>query len=218
MVRRTVGDVMTRDVTTVRRGAPAKEAARRMLRRRVSGLPVTDAHHRLVGVISEADLLPDDRERRRLLRRRRAPRTAARVGDLMRSPAVTVGRTASVARAARLMRRRGVRRLPVVDDAGRLVGIVTRADLVRIVDRPDLALTREVRDLVVGELGTSPRLLHVLVHEGVVTLVGEVAEQWMIAAAVRLAASVDGVLAVRERLTAAVDPARLPRTADLTDW
>jgi CBS domain-containing protein len=219
---------MTRDVVTIRKGAPVKEAARLMVRRRISGLPVTDADHRLVGVISETDVLRTveaqsarDAARLPLLRRRRvrARGRGGRVIHLMGSPPVTVAPDRSLVAAARLLDRHGIRRLPVVDAGGRLVGIVTRHDLVRALLMPDEQLARQILTQVFDEgLGTNTALVHVLVQDGVVTLSGEVTERSMIPAAVESVRSMEGVIDVREHLTYAVDDRHLPRTVDLTDY
>jgi len=134
-----VGDVMTRDVVSVRPETPCRAVADLMIEHRVSGIPVVDYFGHVVGVVSETDLLPrieTARERPRLGerrayrrdRRKAAGRTAA---EVMTSPAVSVMPSLSVPVAARRMRVAGVKRLPVEDALGRLVGVVSRGDLLR---------------------------------------------------------------------------------------
>ncbi|KPI05290.1 putative signal transduction protein with CBS domain containing protein [Actinobacteria bacterium OK074] len=135
-----VSDVMTRTVAAVGRGARFKEIVRTMQDRKVSGLPVLEGEGRVVGVVSEADLLPkeefrdSDPDRGTQLRRLSdlAKAGALTAGELMTSPALTIRPDAPLAQAARTMARAGVKRLPVVDDLGLLEGIVSRADLLKV--------------------------------------------------------------------------------------
>ena len=166
MSHRKVREVMTADVVTAGVDTPFKELAGLMARRGVSALPVLDANGRLAGVVSEADLLPkqefqeDPKARalpwwRRWLARNRSAGTTA--ADLMSSPAVTIGPDESVVAAARIMDRRKIKRLLVTGPDGRLAGIVSRCDLVRVFLRPDA----EIRDEIISEvftdfLGTNP--------------------------------------------------------------
>jgi CBS-domain-containing membrane protein len=144
-MRRTVQDVMTREVVAVRGPTPFKELVRLLNKHRVTAVPVLDDTGRLVvGVVSESDLALKEvaplREahipafetpKHRGERAKAASLTAA---ELMTAPAVTVGPEELVAAAARRMYDRRVKRLPVVDHGGALVGIVTRADLTGAVD------------------------------------------------------------------------------------
>ncbi len=218
MARRSVADVMTRDVATVTEGTPFKKVAEIMARRRVSALPVLDPQGRVAGIVSEADLLPKEEFQqdvtgqplprwRRWSRSRRARAVTAR--QAMTAPAVTIGPDASVVEAARSMDLHHVKRLPVTGTDSRLAGIVSRRDLVRIFVRPDAEIAAEVRDEALGEyLGANPALVRVTVSEGVVTLEGEVERKSMVPVAGRLALSVDGVVAVDNRLVFAVDDTR----------
>lgn len=228
MSHRKVREVMTADVVTASADTPFKEVATLMARRHVSGLPVLDAEGRLAGVVSEADLLPkqefqeDPKARalpwwRRWLGRDRTAGTVA--ADVMTSPAVTIGPEASVVAAARLMHRHKIKRLVVTGADDRLVGIVSRGDLVRVFVRPDA----DIREEIIGEvftdyLGTNPALVRVRVDEGMVTLAGEVGKRSLIPFAVRMARSVDGVVDVTDELTFAVDDTRLPPVPDLTNY
>ena len=218
MARRSVADVMTRDVATVTEGTPFKEIAMMMAGRGVSALPVLDDRGQVTGIVSEADLLPKEEVQqdqagaplpwwRRLPLRRRA--RALTAGQVMTSPAITIGPDASVVEAARSMDLHHVKRLPVTGPGSRLAGIVSRRDLVRIFVRPDREIAAEVRDEALGEyLGVNPALVRVTVSEGLVTLEGEVERKSMVPVAGRLALSVDGVVAVDNRLVFAVDDSR----------
>ncbi|CAL9361094.1 MULTISPECIES: CBS domain-containing protein [unclassified Streptomyces] len=226
-----VGAVMTTDVVTAAYGTPLGDVVRALAEHRVGGLPVTDDEDRVIGVISTSDLSrprsrtagPDDAPRswrvrprragRRLLRTvlgRRRPRTA---GAVMSAPAVTVGAHATVTEASWIMTGHGVERLPVVDDEGRLVGIVTRGDLLQAVLRTDGGIERAVRRDVLGTaLWLTPRALAVTVEDGVVTLTGQVERRSDSDVAVRAASRLDGVVAVVDQLSYRVDDTR-PRSA-----
>ena len=206
----TVSDVMTRTVVALAAGAAFKEIVRTMEGRRISALPVVDAGNRVVGVVSEADLLR--KEEFRDSTPERGPRArppagldkarAVTAADLMTSPAVTVRPDATLGRAARVMARRRVKRLPVVDDDGVLRGIVSRADLLRVFLRPDEAIAEEVRrEILAGRLPDGIESIGVTVDEGVVTLSGRVRDTSVVPLAVRLVRSVEGVVDVRSELT-----------------
>ncbi|WP_432058022.1 CBS domain-containing protein [Streptomyces sp. bgisy022] len=203
----TVSDVMTRSVASVGSDAAFKEIVRTMQEHRVSALPVVTDGGRVAGVVSEADLLPkeefrdSDPDRHTQLRRLPdlAKAGALTAGELMSAPAVTVGADATLARAARIMARTGVKRLPVVDGAGALCGIVSRADLLKVFLRGDEEIAAEVRREVLPALfredaGASVR---VTVREGVVTLGGRIRDTSLVPVAARLTRAVEGVVDVR---------------------
>jgi CBS domain-containing protein len=204
----TVASVMTRDVVTVAPSATFKEVAGRLHERGVSAVPVVDAGNRVVGIVSEADLLlkeerPASPPGGHLLdphgeaARARARNAAA----LMTSPAVTLGSDATLTEAARLMHRRHVKRLPVVDAVGVLVGIVSRGDLLTAFLRSDESIAVEVRDgVVAGTLAIEPDGLEIGVGDGVVRLDGEVETRSLARILVRLVAAVEGVVGVDDRL------------------
>ncbi|WP_406473297.1 CBS domain-containing protein [Streptomyces platensis] len=205
-----VSDVMTGTVAAVDREARFKEIVETMERWQVSALPVLAGEGRVVGVVSEADLLPkeefreSDPDRLEQLRRlddvRRAGALTA--GELMTGPALTVRAHATLSQAARIMARGSVKRLPVVDGHGVLQGIVSRADLLKVFLRSDDDLAEEVR-YVVGELFTAPvKDLRVTVVDGVVTLSGRVRDTSLIPVAARLVRAVEGVVDVEFDVTA----------------
>ncbi|HEX6198334.1 MAG TPA: CBS domain-containing protein [Jiangellaceae bacterium] len=202
---------MTSEVVTVPVRASFKEVVRLLDENAVSALPVLDDKDRLVGVVSEADLLPkeeyrDGTERLRRLarlrhRRELAKATGDEAGDLMSSPAVTIDPDATLAEAARRLVDESVKRLPVVDNSGRLVGIVSRADLIESFLRPDVAIGEEVRTVIDSRvLLTEYGTVEVHVDEGVVTLTGELDRKSSVVIAERLTRSVDGVVDVKNEI------------------
>ncbi|MFJ5834121.1 CBS domain-containing protein [Streptomyces sp. NPDC093089] len=207
----TVANVMTRKVVAVRPGAEFKEIVAAMERWKVTAVPVVEGEGRVVGVVSEADLLLKEElhgHRLGLVEQMRRLDATAKAGshraeDLMTSPAVTVAPGASLPRAARLMAAHHVKRLPVVDASGVVQGIVSRSDLLKVFLRPDEDLAAEVRRDVVEHLfPLSRRRVDVRVEAGVVTLTGEVGDSALIPLAARLARAVEGVVDVRCELTA----------------
>jgi CBS-domain-containing membrane protein len=199
-----VSEVMTTDVLTARPTMTLKDVARVLAARGISGLPVVD-DDRVLGVVSEADILAKERRppkhqlgwsaRQAPARRRKGEARTA--GEAMTSPAVTVGPEYRVDRAAGLMLDCGINRLPVVDEDGRLVGIVTRADLVRAFASSDERIEREIRDEVLfHELWLDPRDFNLSVHEGAVTLVGSFADEEQREIVARRLRLVPGVVSV----------------------
>jgi CBS-domain-containing membrane protein len=215
-MRHTVESVMTAEVVTVRPATAFRELVRLLEQHRISALPVVDDTGRLVGIVSEADLLIKEgyphgtgdvgtvqavRHHRRL---GKAAGTCA--AEVMAAPVITVPTGTAVADAARLMVRLGVKRLPVVDTTGALVGIVTRADLLKVFLRPDPAIRWEVEhDLVRGKLGIPAGEVQVEVRGGVVALRGELERRSQLAALVRQVQAVEGVVAVDAQLGWRVD-------------
>jgi CBS domain-containing protein len=204
-----VRDLMTTDVVSAREDTGYREVLDALARHRVSALPVVDGEGRVVGVVSEADLLrkegaPDGKPRLlpRLLSPPRRPDRTGTVRDLMTAPAVTTGPDEPVARAARLMEDRKVKRLPVVDGERRLLGIVSRHDLVRMHVRPDADIREDIVDEVLGRtLWVDRSRVDVDVSDGVVELRGRVDRRTTAASAVRLAEQVPGVVRVVDHLT-----------------
>jgi CBS-domain-containing membrane protein len=227
---RRVREVMTQDVVTVDEHAAFKEVARLLTERRVSALPVLDGEGRVVGIVSEADLLlkeefPERPPEARLFqgRRRRDTRAKAAGGtaaELMTSPAITIGPDASVAEAARLLHRHQIKRLPVLDPAGPLLGIVSRADLLTVFLRADADLTREVRQQVLlRTMWIDPDTVKVEVRDGVVTLTGQLERASLIPITVHLVRGLDGVVEVVDRLSFEFDDSTIMVPSDLLiDW
>jgi len=215
----TVGDVMSREVVTVGADVGYKEIADLLVRRAISAVPVVDAAGTVIGVISEADLLPKleytDRAPRHPLAVRRM-RTAERkasadtAAQLMSQPAVTVEESAPVSRAARLMDAARVKRLPVVDGAGRLVGIVSRRDLVRLYTRSDDQVRTSVLTEVLPALWIDTGHLDVRVRAGVVTLAGQVDRRSTASMAAGFIRALPGVVDVVDHLGYDFDDGGLP--------
>jgi len=206
-----VEELMTTDVVTVRSETTLKEAAAILSERRISGLPVIDAEGAVIGVFSEGDVvfresggtaktaflarlvLPVGAEDKEL--------TAMTVGEAMTSPAVTIDARCSVNEAAKTMIDLSVNRLPVIGDSGKLVGILTRADLVRAFVRSDDELAAEIRDGVISAtLWLDPSTVVVEVHNGEVLLTGDVDQQIDAERLPTLVQRVPGVLSVLSRL------------------
>lgn len=199
-------DVMAVGVVAAREDAVFKEIVTALLRNHVSAVPVVDARRRVVGVVSEADLLARvsgghlARPRGHRLSGRAERRTklhAATARDLMTAPAIVARPDMPIAVAARLAADARVRRLPVVDADGVLVGIVTRADLLRPFLRPDDDIRHDIQtNIVDGSLFTSPYGVDVAVDEGVVTLRGHLERRLMTKALVESVHGVAGVIDV----------------------
>ncbi|MCX4744773.1 CBS domain-containing protein [Kitasatospora sp. NBC_01287] len=215
MQHRTVHDVMTQGVVTARPDTPFKEVAGLFHRNDITAVPVVDDRDRPLGMVSEADLLRNEAVQpdpaghsgaARLSPHERARAEAETAGALMTSPAITARPDWSIVEAARVMDREKVKRLPVVDEAGRLVGIVSRSDLLQIFLRHDAAIREEITHDVLGEtLWLAPTAVEVTVHDGVVSLTGRVEQKSLIPIVERLCRSVDGVVAVHNALGHTVD-------------
>ena len=214
-----VSDVMTREVVTASEDALIGEIVDKMVAHRISGLPVLADGDRVIGVVSEADLLArvaatPPAGGRRLLRGRRAAKAAATSAQqLMSSPALTIGPHEPLSAAARKMQLRKVKRLLVTGDAGQLLGIISRADLLRLYARSDAAIRHDVVDQVLQRtLWIDTRQVQVDVHAGVVTLSGAVGRRTTAAIAVRLAADLPGVVTVRDEIRYEFDDSALVRS------
>ncbi|MFE9650348.1 CBS domain-containing protein [Streptomyces sp. NPDC006365] len=216
----TIGEVMTREVVDARRETPFKDVAQLLARHRISGLPVLDADDKVVGVISETDLIhrqaaQAERNQGRRFRLPALRRTARRVTakarattaeQLMSTPAITVHPEQRVADAARVMERHHIERLPVVDEEDRLIGIATRRDLLRVFLRADDEIRQEIIDEVLTRaMCLPPHTVIVSVHDGVATLEGRVEQRSDIPLVVHLTWKVDGVVGVMSSLTFRID-------------
>jgi CBS domain-containing protein len=207
----TVDDVMTTAVVTVAPDAPYRDVVDLLVAHRFSAVPVVDESLRVTGVVSEADLLRkieyagDEEPRLFEGRRRRGERgkaTASTAAQLMSSPAVTATSGTTVAAAARLMDKDGVKRLPVVDDKGRLIGIVSRSDLLKTHLRPDEDIQADLAGGALRDvIGAEARAITAEVTHGVVTLSGKVDRWSTTAVAERVTRQVPGVVAVVDNLT-----------------
>lgn len=206
--------LMSEDVVAVGPETPLKDVATILVDRGISGLPVISERRKVLGVVSEADILvkeqgpearhggllgwllgggvPDD-----------ARLTARTAGEAMTSPALTIGAHTHPSEAARLMTEHAIKRLPVVDWDGRLIGIITRADLVRAFARTDAEIEREIRDDVIRRTLwiDDDRNLEVRVHRGEVTLSGEFERRSDAELMPHFVARVPGVVSVRSTLT-----------------
>jgi CBS domain-containing protein len=215
-------EMMSTPVVTVRPETPLKAVAEAMAAHRVSGVPVVDGDGRLVGIVAESDFLAkmEDGPRRgfrgwlaRILRPGRvpAPRTAR---DLMTTPVITAGPDATVRELARLMAAHDVNRIPIVED-GRVVGIVTRADILRTLARPDPAITEEVRWRLATDLWIDTSRIDVATRDGIVTIAGTVDTRTEAQLVARWAAATDGVVGVDvSRLRYRFDDQRVKVTTD----
>lgn len=216
MRRLKVRDVMTAEVATAREATPFKELVRIMAERRISALPVLDTTDRLVGMVSEADLLPkeehrDDRPGRWALlfgadHVSRAKAAGDNAGQVMTRDLIVTRADATLVEAAKDMERWQVKRLPVVDAAGGLVGVVSRVDLLKVFLRDDGEIRQEViSEVLVRVLWADPEQVDVEVRDGIVTLSGELEQRSQIGVAVRLTRRVEGVIDVVDRLGYTVD-------------
>lgn len=229
-MRTRVRDVMTSPVETVRPTASFKEVVERLRTRAISAVPVIDESGRIIGVVSEADLLvKEDRaaveENRSFLpgrgsRQARAKAAASTAGELMTSPAVTIGPDAALAQVARQMRKHGVKRLPVVDEDGTAVGIVSRGDLLAVFTRGDEEIRSEIVDDVIAHtLLLEATQFTVTVEEGIATLRGQADRRTDAILIGRLATRVDGAVNVRNELTYRRDDGDLgvPRSGQIVN-
>lgn len=204
-----VAAVMTTQVVTVGPDSLYKDVVERLRTRKVSAVPVVDSEDRVIGVVSEADLLvkeerPDGGPGGPLLHPHgdAAKALARNAAALMTAPAVTVGPEATLTEAARLMHRKHVKRLPVVDAHGRLLGIVSRSDLLQPYMRTDVAIREEVRvDVIQHTLAMDPASVVITATDGVVRLEGQVERKSLAPITARLVQGVEGVVAVENRLT-----------------
>ncbi|MFK3728704.1 CBS domain-containing protein [Streptomyces sp. NPDC088090] len=199
-----VSDVMTRTAVAIGRDALYKEIVALMDEWKVSALPVLEGEGRVVGVVSEADLLPKEAFRGADPlsgeAEEEAKAGAVRAGDLMSSPAVTVHADASLAEAARIMARRKVKRLPVVNGIGMLEGVVSRSDLLKVFLREDGEMAAEIRRSVLD--GPALTGLDVTVTKGVATLSGVLSDRSLVPLLARAVRAVEGVVDVRMELGA----------------
>jgi CBS domain-containing protein len=204
----TVQEIMTTRVIWVKKDATFREMAAALREHRVSAFPVVDDDQKVIGVVSEADLLTkealDDEPgviSGILHRRDQAKARGVTAGDLMTTAVVAVRPEDTIEHAAKLMYDRGVKRLPVTDESGRLVGIISRADVLSVFDRTDAAISHEItRDVLLGEFMVDPLAVQVTVMDGIVTLAGRPETTETGHRIVWRVRHVPGVVAVRDRL------------------
>ena len=180
-----VKDVMTTRVIWVKKDATFREMAAALREYRVSAFPVVDDDRKVIGVVSEADMLTkealDDEPGMIsgiLHHRDQVKARGVTAGDLMTAAVVAVRPEDTVEHAAKLMYDRRVKRLPVTDADGRLVGIISRADVLSVFDRTDAAIRHEItHDVLLGEFLADPARFQVTVKDGIVTLAGRARDQ-----------------------------------------
>ena len=212
-MKATVKDVMSAEVVAVRRGASFKEMAASLRQYRVSAFPVIDDDGKVIGVVSEADLLAKEAladgqagipgaVTGLLYHKQREKADALTAGDMMTHPAVTVRPDDTVEHAARMMYTLQVKRLPVVDAGGCLIGIVSRSDVLAVFDRPDSEILAEITDdVILHEFLIDPAMFVVTIRDGVVTIRGNLESANLGHQLVAKIRSVRGVVAVRDELS-----------------
>jgi CBS domain-containing protein len=228
--KRRVQDVMTTSVVTIDRITPYKEIARLLAEHRISGVPVLTMGRHVAGVVSEADLIAIEESRAREARRGGAgrlhlpghphPHQDLTAANLMTSPAITIHPEAPIPGAARLMMTHRIQRLPVVDPDGKLIGIVTRRDLLSVFLRPDEEIAGDAAELLADVLHADPATVQAVVRNGQVILIGTTSgaeEDELVAVAMRLIWDVDGVVDVTNRVNQGTGADREHVTANATD-
>jgi CBS-domain-containing membrane protein len=211
----TVADVMTYGAVSATADTPYRDLVDLLEMRAVNAVPVVDSFDRVVGIVSASDLLhriefaggvdpPRVFESRRHRNGRR--KAAGLVAEqLMSAPAVTVSKRTAVAEAARVMESTGVRRLPVIDDLGRLIGMVTNRDLLKIFLRPDDQIKRQIVTVLSTVDHNAASVIGIEVHEGAVLLTGEMERRSAVEAFVARVTAVDGVVSVENQVEWSVD-------------
>jgi CBS domain-containing protein len=219
-----VRDLMTTDPITTTPGALLKEAARIMVREKISGLPVMEGS-KVVGIVTEGDFLRQEANRDQpyrlslleaLFGEGAAEPAVETVGEVMTEPVITITPDATVSEAARVMSHRKVKRLPVLDDGGNLIGVISRADVVNAFTKPDEVIEDEVReDIVRRLLFLEPDVIDVGVDDGVVTLSGELENRTEAHLLEELTRRIAGVVRVVSNLTYEVDDQRIGKSYPL---
>jgi len=210
-------DVMTTEVVTANPLDGFKEVAERLYETGVSALPVVDEDRRVLGVVSEGDLLVKEggEHKGSLLHPKKTRRLTSKAeatvaAQAMTEPAVTITADTTVAEAARMMYKKGVKRLPVVDSDGRLRGVVSRHDVIKVFVRSDASIRDEAiegvlgRDLMIDTVG-----VRVEVEAGIVAIAGQVERRTEIPIITSLVSAMDGVVAVNNALTYRWDDTRV---------
>jgi CBS domain-containing protein len=221
-------DIMSSPVVTAGPETPVRRIVELMLRSRVSGLPIVDDDRRVLGVVTEADLLEKEdqpapmppllswhgrslRLERMLSRYRKATGTVAR--DVMTENIITAAEDTEVHELAHLMLRHNINRVLILRD-GQLSGIVTRADVLKVFLRSDESILQTIRETLARELYIDPAPLTLASADGIVTVTGTVDRHSDWALVTKWIRSVDGVVAVRaDELTYRIDDLALGRAA-----
>lgn len=206
LTHRTVRDVMTRDVVRVAPATGFRAIVELLQEHGITAVPVVDEDDRPVGIVSEADLLRTQSAQEDPAGLQPPPAGgpdsagAATAQQLMTSPAVCVEPGSTVVAAARLMSGRHIKRLPVVDEEGRLAGLVSRGDLLKVFLRDDRAIRQDIVEEVLSHVeGVSPAAVGVEVAQGRVVLSGTIEPPYLVPVVLRLCRSVDGVVSVSGR-------------------
>jgi CBS domain-containing protein len=226
MAHMTVAEVMTpaARVITATTDTTYKQIATLLSEHHISALPVVDADGKVIGVVSEADLLPKESRSQDAPTNRpatslaehhaRQKARAETAADLMTTPAVTVAAGTPISEAARRMEHTRVKRLPVVYADGRLAGLVSRADILRIFLRSDEQLVGDVHELLVEQFWIDPEGWSVRVDDGVVRLSGQMPTHSLVQIAAHAVGRIDGVVAVENNLTYTLDDIQMRPVPD----
>ncbi|HTZ93042.1 MAG TPA: CBS domain-containing protein [Streptosporangiaceae bacterium] len=200
-----VRDIMTTQVVAVDRITPFKQIAWQLVHHQINGVPVLSLGRHVAGVVTEGDLIAArDKHAGQRKRWTGSPRYGTdrsrydrlTAEQLMTAPAITIHPDTAIAGAARLMGDHHIKLLPVVDDDGKIVGVISRRDLLNVFLVADSEIARQVRELL-GELAPGePGAIQVDVQCGIVTLTGqpEAERRSQVAAAIDLAWDIDGVV------------------------
>ncbi len=212
-----VKDLMTSDVITIGPDATLKEAARRMIEAGISGLPVTDEEGSLIGVVTEADFVAGEAGRRNqrrpgllhfVFREESLPDRELHVGDVMTAQVISIGPEADHAEAARLMHDRGIKRIPVVDDGGRLAGLISRSDIMRAFTRSDEDILGEITGVMRKILWIDPSRARITSVDGHVVLRGQLETRSDVNLLEEMVRRADGVVSVENHMSFKVDNTR----------
>ena len=212
----TVDNVMTKDVVVVGPDEDFKSCAKLLRVHDISALPVVDGAGKLIGIVSESDLLAKERDRgakRPALGIRWSSgqvTSASTAADVMTSPVTAIAASATIPEAARLMYREAVKRLPVIDADGILIGIVSRADLLKTFTRSDESIHRDISDNIVKKaLFLDPRSVQVVVTNGHVRLIGKLESRSLCRVLEQMVQQVEGTVGLTSELTYTLDDAHL---------
>ena len=212
-------DLMSTEVVTIGPDETIKEAARLMVTERVSGLPVTDDKGHLIGIVTEADFLERELDKDGggggLLGAVFGPATrqpdAVTVREVMSANPITIASDATLAEAARVMATNSVKRLPIIEIDGSVVGVLSRADIVAAFARPDELIDDEIReDIAKRVLFVDPESLDISVNDGIVALGGELPTKTDARILEELCRRLEGVVSIDSSLTWKVDDTKLP--------